>query len=122
MTRLPKNWITEGHIDFEFKKYQLLSYLQQTNKHFNELRLYPALSDLIDHYQDLNELKSGRKELNDLFPKRLDSIDFEKGKLNYQSKVGEDGLMKELSLITDFALPKLVSQIEEGKTNLWRAN
>ncbi len=116
MTTLPKNWITEGLIDFEFKKYQLLAYLQETNKHFNEMKLYPVLSELIDHYRDLNELKSDSIELSKLFPKRLDSIDFQKGKLNYQSKVSEDALMKELSMITEFALPKLVSQIEEGRT------
>jgi hypothetical protein len=116
MTTLPKNWITNGHVDFEYKKYQLLAYLQETNKHFNQMKLYPVLSDLMDHYRDLNELKASRSEFKELFPKRLDSIDFQKGKLNYQSKVSEDGLMKELSMITEFALPKLVSQIEEGKT------
>lgn len=116
MTTLPKNWITEGLIDFEYKKYQLLAYLQETNKHFNEMKLYPVLSELIDHYRDLNELKSGKKELNSMFPKTLDSIDFQNGKLNYQSNVSEDLLMKELSMITEFALPKIVSKIEEGRT------
>ena len=116
MKALPKNWITEGLIDFEYKKYQLLAYLQETNKQFNEMKLYPVLSELIAHYHDLNELKSGSTELIELFPKRLESIDFQKGKLNYQSKVNEDGVMKELSMITEFALPKLVSQIEEGRT------
>lgn len=116
MTTLSKNWITEGLIDFEYKKYQLLAYLQETSKHFNQMKLYPVLSDLIDHYRDLNELKSSSTDMNELFPKRLDSIDFQKGKLNYRSKVCEDGMMKELSMITEFALPKIVSQIEEGKT------
>lgn len=116
MKTLPKNWITEGLIDFEYKKYQLLAYLQETNKHFSEMRLYPALSELIDHYRDLQELKSESREINKLFPKTLDSIDFQKGKLNYQPKVNEDAVMSELSLITEFALPKLVSQIEEGRT------
>ncbi|WP_057935775.1 hypothetical protein [Algoriphagus resistens] len=116
MKTLPKNWITEGHIDFEYKKYQLLAYLQLTNKHFNELKLYPDLSELIDHYRNLNELKSGSFELSQLFPKTLDSIDFQKGKLNYQSSVSEDSVMKELSMIAEFALPKLVRQIEEGRT------
>ncbi|RAI83722.1 hypothetical protein LV83_04199 [Algoriphagus yeomjeoni] len=116
MTSLPKNWITEGLIDFEYKKYQLLAYLQETNKHFNAMKLYPVLAELIDHYRDLNELKSGKKELTSLFPKTLDSIDFQNGKLNYQSMVNEDGIMKELSMITEFALPKITSKIEEGKT------
>ncbi|PZX49543.1 hypothetical protein LV84_04229 [Algoriphagus ratkowskyi] len=115
MTTLPRNWITEGLIDFEYKKYQLMAYLQETNKHFNQLKLYPVLSDLIDRHHDLKELESGKMELTELFPKRLDSIDFQRGQLNYQAKLSDDGVMKELSLITEFALPKLVAQIEEGR-------
>ncbi|WPR76501.1 hypothetical protein [Algoriphagus sp. NG3] len=116
MTTLPKNWITEGHIDFEYKKYQLLAYLQESNRRFQEIKLYPILAELIDHYRNLEELKSGKTELKNLFPKKLESIDLQRGRLNYLSTIKEEGIMKELSLITDFALPKLSAQIEEGKT------
>ncbi|WP_439489941.1 hypothetical protein [Algoriphagus sp.] len=116
MTTLPKNWITEGHIDFEYKKYQLLAYLQESNRRFQEIKLYPILAELIDHYRNLEELKSGKTELKNLFPKKLESIDLQCGRLNYLSTIKEEGIMKELSLITDFALPKLSAQIEEGKT------
>lgn len=116
MTKLSKNWITDGHIDFEYKKYQLLAYLQETDRHFKAMKLYPVLSELITHYRDLNELNSEKTAISEVFPKTLDSIDFQKSKLNYRSVVPEDEVMKELSLITEFAIPKLVSQIEEGRT------
>jgi len=115
MTKLAKNWITDGWIDFEYKKFQLLAYLQETDRDFHAMRLYPSLSELIDHHQDLKKLKEGKSELRGLFPKKLDSIDFQTGQLNYKPTEREDDLMKELSLITDFALPKLSSQINEGK-------
>jgi len=116
MTKLSKNWITDGHIDFEYKKYQLLAYLQETDRHFNAMKLYPVLSELITHYRDLKELNSEKTAISEVFPKTLESIDFQKSKLNYRSVVREDEVMKELSLITEFAIPKLVSQIEEGRT------
>ncbi|MCE7057024.1 hypothetical protein LZF95_20255 [Algoriphagus sp. AGSA1] len=115
MTTLPKNWITEGHIDFEYKKYQLLAYLQESNRRFQQIKLYPVLAELIDHYRNLQELKSGKTELKNLFPKTLESIDLQRGKLNYLSTINEEGIMKELSLITEYALPKFGAQIEEGK-------
>ena len=36
MQFLDKNWITENHIDFEYKKYVLLAYLQHVSEHFTE--------------------------------------------------------------------------------------
>ena len=47
MKSLSETWFAEGYIDFELKKYTLLAYLQEVNKHFNESKLYPLLSDMI---------------------------------------------------------------------------
>ncbi len=115
MKTLPKNWITEGLIDFEYKKYQLLAYLQETNKQFQAVKLYPALGELIEHHRLLDELKTGKAQLNDLFPKALSSVDLQNLQLRYKAKIGDGEVMKEVALITDFALPKLASLIEEGK-------
>lgn len=116
MKTLPKNWITEGLIDFEYKKYQLLAYLQEAEREFQAVKLYPVLSDLIDHHRVLHELISGKTELNKLFPKALNGIDLQNAQLQYEPKVEEGEIMKEISQITEFALPKIASQIEEGKS------
>ena len=115
MRTLPKNWITEGLIDFEYKKYQLLAYLQEAEREFRAVKLYPVLGDLIEHHRTLNELNSGRTELRNLFPKALNGIDFSTAQLKYEAKVEEDSLMQEINQITSYALPKLKHQIEEGK-------
>jgi len=114
MKTLPKNWMTEGLIDFEYKKYQLLAYLKEANKEFKHIKLYPILSDLIDHHRVANEIQSGKFELSNLFPKQLDSIDFEQFSLNYSNKIKEDSLMEVVSKINEFALSRLSTQIEEG--------
>ena len=48
MPKLSKDWITEKHIDFEYKKYVLLAYLQEVEKHFEMTSLYPAATYRIE--------------------------------------------------------------------------
>lgn len=115
MRTLPKNWITDGLIDFEYKKYQLLAYLQATEQEFKAVKLYPSLADLIDHHRTLKELQSGKTQLQSLFPKALNSIDLQNAQLHYQPTVQDGVIMEEIAQITAFALPKLKSQIEEGR-------
>jgi hypothetical protein len=116
MKTLPKNWITEGLIDFEYKKYQLLAYLQEADREFQAVKLYPMLSDLIDHHRVLHEVNSGKTQLSNLFPKALNGIDFQNAQLQYEPKVEDGEVMKEITQITEFALPRLANQIEEGKS------
>ncbi|TDQ19544.1 hypothetical protein DFQ04_1367 [Algoriphagus boseongensis] len=116
MKNLPKNWITEGLIDFEYKKYQLLAYLQNAEKEFQAVKLYPVLGDLIEHHRTLKELESGKTELRNLFPKALNGIDLQNAQLKYESQVQDGRVMEEIAQITSFALPKLKHQIEEGKS------
>lgn len=116
MRTLPKNWITEGLIDFEYKKYQLLAYLQEAEREFQAVKLYPMLSDLIDHHRVLHELNSGKTELSKLFPKALNGIDLKSAQLQYEPKIEDGEVMKEISQITEFALPRITRQIEEGKS------
>ena len=52
MKKLSPDWITEKHIDFEYKKYVLLAYLQEVNMNFEKTHLYPFLADLVDHYRN----------------------------------------------------------------------
>lgn len=116
MKTLPKNWITEGLIDFEYKKYQLLAYLQEADREFQAVKLYPMLSDLIDHHRVLHEVNSGKTQLSNLFPKALNGIDFQNAQLQYEPKVEDGEVMKEITQITEFALPRLANLIEEGKS------
>ena len=55
MKSLDKNWFADGIIDFEYKKYILLDYIQSVRKCFLQNKLYPAFSDLISNYRNLLE-------------------------------------------------------------------
>lgn len=113
--KLSLNWLTEGHIDFEYKKYLLLAYLQEVDAHFDQLKLYPALADLLGHHRNLSTLKQQKEQLRSRFPKRLTKLDWEKLQAEFEELIGQEPLMDDLEAIVDYALPKLTAQVKEGQ-------
>ncbi len=115
MKALNQNWIIENVIDFEYKKYELLGYLQGIKQEFKDQKLYPALADLIAHYNNLVTIKSNKKQLSESFGKVLSKIDLEKLRLMYESIEKDNALIKEIENIIDFSIPQLASCLKEGK-------
>jgi hypothetical protein len=114
MKTLSETWFAEGYIDFELKKYTLLAYLQQVNKYFNETKLYPQLSDVIFHYNNLQALKENKKYLQEQFPKKLTGIQMEKLQLLYEQIIEDSELMQELENIINYAQEELRTIISSG--------
>jgi hypothetical protein len=114
MKSLSETWFAEGYVDFELKKYTLLAYLQEINRHFTENRLYPQLADVIFHYNNLVSLRDNKRLLQEQFPKRLTGIQIEQLQLLYQQMVEDDELMKELEDIMHYATGELQTTISSG--------
>ena len=114
MTELSKNWLTEKHIDFEYKKFLLLAYLQKVKKNFNSTKLYPWLAELIEHYRNAVAVKENKQNLKKYFPRRISGIT-ERGQLTYDDLAGDSELMKELETIIEYAIPQLQQQVDEGR-------
>ena len=115
MKALSQNWIVENLIDFEYKKYELLGYLQGIKQEFKDEKLYPSLSDLITHYNNLVTLKNNKQQLNDSFGKFLLKIDLEKLKLIYESIEKDSLMLNEIENIIDFSIPQIECHLKEGK-------
>jgi hypothetical protein len=96
MGELKENWLTEGLIDFEYKKYLLLAYLSGVKAAFNKNELYPFLSDLVAHYRNLLTINENKTLINDTFP------------------LEEDAIIKELEAIISFAIPEFKSSLDDG--------
>lgn len=111
---LSETWFLEGYLDFELQKYRLLAYLQEVNKHFNENKLYPQLSDIIFHYNNLISFRDNKKLLQDSFPKQLDAVNMQQLELMYSRMLEDDELMHELERITGYALAEMKSTIDNG--------
>ena len=78
MMLLNENWLTQGLMDLEYKKYILLAYMNEVKQNFGTRRLYPFLSDLVFHYNNLKTLKENKKLIFQNFPKEISKADFEK--------------------------------------------
>jgi hypothetical protein len=114
METLNKNWLTEGLLDFEYKKYVLLAYLQNVKTHFDKTELYPPLSDLIWHYKNLLSIRNSYEQMDSGFKKELESFDVKDMKLIYSKSQREEWL-KEINDVIGYATPLFEKNIQEGK-------
>ncbi len=115
MDRLDENWLTDGLIDFEYKKYILLAYLKTVKDNFNDKKLFPFMSDLIFHYRNLKLVREKKEIIVENFPKEITKADFKNLKLSYKKLIEDDEIMKELDSIIDFSTNKIKNRLNEGK-------
>src|SRR5688572_6479528 len=115
MAQLSNNWITEKHIDFEYKKYLLLGYLQGVSESFTESKLYPSLSELVTHYRNVIALREKKKDLFNSFPERLTGADLSGFNMIYEKLLNDDQVMSEIENIIEFSIPQFEKYISEGK-------
>jgi len=111
---LSETWFVEGYIDFELQKYRLLAYLNEVKKSFNETKLYPQLSDIVFHYNNLLAFQNNKKFIQDFFPKKIDRVDIQKLEIVYERVLADSELMQELEHITQYALDEMKGTISEG--------
>lgn len=115
MKQLNENWLTEGTIDYEYKRYILLAYLQEVGTQFKEHRLYPFFADLLNHYQNLIDFRHKKAMAENNFPKRISRIDFEKMKIEYESALSNEEILNEIESIVEFAIPEMMKNLNNGK-------
>jgi hypothetical protein len=114
MKKLSETWFAEGYIDFELKKYTLLSYLKEINGYFDENKLYPQLADLIFHYNNLVAFRENKKYLQEHFPKKLTGIQIEQLQVLYEQMIEDNELMQELEEIINYSAGEMKSTISSG--------
>lgn len=114
MSKLSENWLTEGLMDFEYKKYRILGYLQEVESHFKEQKLYPDFAELIAHYKKIVLLKNNTISLENNFKKNLSGIDLKNMTLKYESSIDDESLI-ELKQIIAFCEPLFEEELSKGK-------
>ena len=115
MRSLPDNWLTEGLLDFEYKKYTLLAYLQGVESEFGQLRVYPGLADLARHYDALAAYRAGKQQLAAHFKKEVNGADFANARLTYAPPTPDPAALAELEDVVDYSLPRMAAGVEAGK-------
>jgi hypothetical protein len=114
MDQLSKDWLTQGLVDFEYKKYVLLAYLKTVKNSFERVELYPFMGDLVFHYRNLLAVKENKTLLKDSFPKEISLEEFKKLEISYRQMIEDDAVMSELESIIEFSIPKIKGSLQEG--------
>jgi hypothetical protein len=114
MADFPTGWPTNGPLDFEYQTYLLLAYLQRVEGSFRRVELYPELSELIEHYRQIQELQTNKNQLSNALPKSIRNLDLQNLKINYQEEDNEPAL-KELDEILGFAVANMQVSLDYGR-------
>lgn len=114
MEKLSKDWLTQGLIDFEYKKYLLLAYLKTVRNSFDRVELYPFMGDLVFHYRNLIAVKENKTLLKESFPKEISLEEFQRLELSYRKLIEDDAIMNELESIIEFSIPQIKDSLQEG--------
>lgn len=117
MATLKNDWLTEGWIDFEYKKYLLLGYLQEVTNNFTQNKFFPDLPHLQNHYETTAQLRETKGKIVASFPKKMTGIDFEKKQIVREHFL-ENEHLAEIDSILDFALPHFQQTLTEGQNKL----
>lgn len=115
MTTLSNHWLTDGILDFEYKKYVVLAYLQHVRGEFRKQILFPHLPHVREHYHSSVSFKNSKRSLRTRFPKNLSGIDPEKLRLIYEEIYPDDNHLEEINDILEFAIPKFSETMREGE-------
>ncbi|RDB08031.1 hypothetical protein [Runella aurantiaca] len=115
MATLTTDWLTEGWIDFEYKKYLLLAYLQDVKGNFSQARLFPDLPDVQTHFETASQLKNMKSEIVASFPKKVTGVDFKKKRFVYE-KFQESQQLSEIDSILEYSLPLFQQTLTEGRS------
>jgi hypothetical protein len=116
---LELDWIISEPIDFEYKQYQLLGYLQKIDKEFDEFKLYPAFKELSLHLANIKSVSSDNRYIS--LNREIRYIDEEivMGDLDFKRvpNMNEDEI-KEFNSTVSFAESKITDYFMIGKS-LW---
>jgi S-adenosylhomocysteine hydrolase len=56
-------WFLDKHLDIEYQTYRLLACLQYVEEQFAQMKLYPYLSELIRHYEFVDNISTKMEEV-----------------------------------------------------------
>lgn len=115
MKTLSTDWLTEGLLDVEYKKYLVMAYLQNVQRHFGEQKLYPDLPDLQGHYRRSLALRGQQGRLRNQFRRNLTGLDPATLQLRYEVQQPDDDCATTLGAILDFALPLFERTADAGR-------
>ncbi|MDA1336460.1 MAG: hypothetical protein O2818_06175 [Bacteroidetes bacterium] len=113
--KLPKDWITSGLLDAEYKQYLLLAWLKHWEREFRDVKIYPALGHLTEAHRDLKSFQKEQKNWRKALQGPLQGLDFASRRLIYRHFNTHPELQKYLDELLAFSLPQIEKSIATGR-------
>lgn len=106
MQILENDWLTNDPIDFEYKKYMLLAYDQHQTKFYDEKKIYPNFTDIVEKVKIVNQFLQNVKALEES-KLEVKDIDWISKKITYSSQIADSSL-DEIKLIAEYSKEILI--------------
>lgn len=107
---------THVQSDFETSQYKILAGLKSISEDFQQNKIYPHLSHLIELHNTLSGILKRLQDLRNEFPKRIKKIDFVNQEIEHEVVFVPGADLAQVEELIEWALPYIKAKIEEGKT------
>ena len=107
---------TQVQSDFEARQYRILAGLKQYQDNFRENRIYPFLSDLLQLYRTLADIKERLEDLREEFPKKIKNIDLVNKTIEHEVVFVDGSDLTKVEDLIEWALPHIKKVIHDGAT------
>lgn len=121
MGKLDDNWLTQPSIDYEYKKYVLLAYIQRAERELEQLRLYPTGSDALQELNRIQTFLTRLSENESSLPRELVGVDLQSKQLDYQSSCQAPEAFQIITSVAEYAcerLTKLARKVAQLRSEL----
>lgn len=105
---------TQVQSDYEMRQYKVLAALKRISDDFQENRIYPHLSELVELQNTLVDIKNRLEDLRNDFPKRIKNIDLVNEIIEHEVVFVDGSDLSKVEDLIEWALPKIQEKIEEG--------
>lgn len=111
---LASDWVVAPAFDLELKQYTLLAYVQRVRQRFAERKLFPYLSDVGMHLEELLLLRKGKEALAQAFGGELLGFDPRTGD-PLRKPPADPAPIALVDEVVRFALPGLEQLLAQGR-------
>lgn len=114
--KLTLDLFTHVQSDYETSQYKILAGLKAISEDFQQNKIYPHLSHLIELHNTLSDILKRLQDLRNEFPKRIKKIDFVNQEIEHEVVFVAGSDLAKVEELIEWALPRIKAKIEEGTT------
>jgi len=116
MERISLDSFLSSETDWEMNHYKILGGIKELSMDLDRKKIYPALAQLIELKNSLDQIKAARNDLNGKFPKEIKSFNVKEQKiiLKTPAQFNNPKNVEAVFELIDWALPVIQDKIDEG--------